>query len=207
MAMTDELTVFIVDDDEAVRDSLDALLGAEGLRSQAFATGEAFMAACTPESRGCVLLDVRLPGVDGLTLQQRLGDGGIRLPVIIMTGHGDIPMAVKAMKAGAADFIEKPFDDGRLMETVRRALKAAAAPPAGADETARRRLARLTPRETDVLKGLVKGRLNKIIAYELGISPRTVEIHRARVMEKLGVKSLSEVVRIALAAGLDPEAS
>jgi len=205
--MANDLTIFIIDDDEAIRDSLDALLSVEGYQTKSFASGEAFLAACTPGCRGCALLDVRLPGIDGLSLQQKLVDTGIHLPVIIMTGYGDVPMAVQAMKAGAVDFIEKPFDDVFLMASVHRALELATqdASSLGIDSKAQQRLAKLTPRERDVLGGMVKGQPNKIIAYKLDISPRTVEIHRARVMEKLAVKSLSEVVRIALAAGLNPD--
>ena len=209
-----EPTVFVVDDDEAVRDSLTVMLEAEGLAVEAFPSGRALLEALTPGRAGCVVADVRMPDMDGLELLDRLmaRDGG-RLRVIIMTGHGDVPMAVRAMKAGAVDFIEKPFAPEVIVGVVRRALEARRPAPAGAaavaaaaaeaDEAAAR-LASLTAREAEVLEQLVIGRPNKVIAHELGISARTVEIHRARVMEKTGARSLSHLVRIALAAGVDP---
>lgn len=204
-----EPVVFVVDDDEAVRDSLQMLLESDGLAVEAFASGAEFLKADLPRRGGCVVLDVRLGDMNGLDLQQKLATLRIVLPVILITGHGDIPMAVAAMKAGAADFIEKPFADGVLLDSVRRALGAAssAAGKAPLDTENESRIARLTPREREVLEHLTIGRPNKLIAAELGISPRTVEIHRARVMEKTGAKSLSHLVRMALAAGIDPEPS
>ncbi len=204
-----EPVVFVVDDDEAVRDSLRMLLESDGLEVDAFASGAEFLAADLPGRGGCVVLDVRLGDMNGLDLQKKLAALRIELPVILITGHGDIPMAVAAMKAGAADFIEKPFADGVLLDSVRRALGAASpasgkAPP---DTESEFRIARLSPREREVLEHLTIGRPNKLIAAELGISPRTVEIHRARVMEKTEAKSLSHLVRMALAAGIDPEPS
>ena len=199
--------MFVVDDDEAVRDSLAVMLEAEGLAVEAFASGRALLEALAPGQRpGCVVADVRMPDMDGLELLDRLmaRDGG-RPPVIIVTGHGDVPMAVRAMKAGAVDFIEKPFTPELILDTVRRHLEgpreACAEAPGEGGEVALR-LGRLTPRERDVLEQLVIGRPNKVIAYELGISPRTVEIHRARVMEKMGARSLSHLVRMALAVGI-----
>ena len=204
-----EPVVFVVDDDEAVRDSLRMLLESDGLAVEVFASGTEFLEANLSRRDGCVVLDVRLPDMNGLDLQHKLASLRIALPVILITGHGDIPMAVAAMKAGAVDFIEKPFPDGVLLDSVRRALGAAspAASKAPPDTESESRIARLSPREREVLEHLTIGRPNKLIAVELGISPRTVEIHRARVMEKTGAKSLSHLVRMALAAGIDPEPS
>jgi two-component system, LuxR family, response regulator FixJ len=207
-----EPVVFVVDDDEAVRDSLAVMLEAEGLAVEAFASGRALLEALAPGGRaGCVVADVRMPDMDGLELLERLmardGGGGGRLPVIIMTGHGDVPMAVRAMKAGAVDFIEKPFTPELILATVRRHLEppgdaARGGAPGGEGDGVARRLEQLTPREREVLEQLVIGRQKKVIAHELDISPRTVEIHRARVMEKMGARSLSHLVRMALAAGI-----
>lgn len=203
--MGDDPTVFVVDDDEAARDSLTILLEASGFRVAAFASAEAFLATHDPGRRGCALIDVRMPGMDGLQLQRELRARDIGLPAIVITGHGDVPLAVAAMKAGAIDFIEKPYAETALLEAVRRGL-------AFADEVgrearlaavARERIGRLTPREREVLIQLVHGHPNKAVARNLSLSPRTVEIHRARVMEKLEAKSLPEVVRLALAAGID----
>ena len=193
-------TVFIVDDDDAVRDSLQVLLESAGLTVEAFASPTAFLGSSAPERPGCLLVDVRMPEMDGIELQEALTAANRRLPVIVMTGHADVPLAVRAMKAGAVDFIEKPFDDEVIIETVRRALELR---PAANPEIAQR-LALLTPREREVLEGLVAGRANKVIAFDLDISPRTVEIHRARVMEKMQARSLSQLVRMALEAGISP---
>lgn len=200
--MPDAPTVFIVDDDDAVRDSLQILLTVEGYRIETFESGVAFLEAFGAGRPGCLLADVRMPDMSGLDLQEILNERHASLPVIIMTGHGDVPMAVRVMKAGAVDFIEKPFSDTSILDGVRRALaqagRAAADRTFAADATAR--LEALTPREREVLDRLVAGRPNKVIAFELGISPRTVEIHRARVMEKMQADSLSHLVRLALAA-------
>ncbi len=204
--MSDEPRIFIVDDDEAIRDSLQLLLRASGFGNVvAYASARDFLAQAEPAPGECLLLDVRMPEMDGLELQQELNRRGIKLPVIIMTGHGDVPIAVRAMKAGAADFIEKPFSDELLLDCVRRARVHAAETlrERGEAEETKRRLETLTPREREVLQGMVAGRPNKLIAYDLGISPRTVEIHRARVMEKMQARSLSALVRMALAAGID----
>jgi len=200
--------VFIVDDDAAVRDSLAALIDSAGFAAQSYASGTVFLESMPPKRGGCVLLDIQMPDLSGLEIQARLAASHPDLRVIIVTGHADVPLAVKAMKGGAFDFIEKPFDDETLIECVRRALsesaragdgELAADGEAGAD-----RLAQLTPRERDVLQQLIIGNPNKVIAYELGISPRTVEVHRARVMDKMQARNLSHLVRMALAAGLDP---
>jgi two-component system response regulator FixJ len=199
-------TVFIVDDDDAVRDSLGALLESAGLTAESFASGTRFLDALGPDRIGCVLLDVQMPDLGGLEIQERLAASQSGLRVIIITGHGDVPLAVRAMKAGAVDFIEKPFDDGVLLDCVQRALAESQRGQAGeAAAAGLEGLGQLTPRERDVLHQLIVGNPNKVIAYELGISPRTVEVHRARVMEKMQAKSLSHLVRMALAAGVDPE--
>jgi two-component system response regulator FixJ len=203
--MTDNI-VFVVDDDDAVRDSLAALLESEGHEVRAFASAEAFLAEVQNEMLGCVLADVRMSGMDGLQLQNRLSIEHAALPVILITGHGDITMAVKAMKAGAIDFIEKPFSDDVILDSVQRALTTGVKTHEhqSREANARRRIERLTQREREVLEELVTGNPNKVIAHNLGISPKTVEIHRARVMEKTQAGNLSQLVRMALAAGIDP---
>ena len=196
-------TVFIVDDDEAVRESLEALLEAKGHTVKTFATAESFLAAYRPGQPGCALVDLRMPGMDGLALLEQLRSKGARLPVVMVTGHGDIALAVKAMKAGAIDFVEKPYRNEAILELVDRALSLAgegAALVVSAD--AAERIAGLTPRERDVLERLVAGKPNKIIAHELQISPRTVEIHRSNLMKRMHADSLSHLVRMALAAGV-----
>lgn len=203
--MTRTPTIFIVDDDDAIRDSLRLLLESAGYaRIVAHDSGRSFLDEASPQPGDCLLLDVRMPDMDGLELQAEIRRRGIRVPIIVMTGHGDVPIAVRAMKAGAADFIEKPFADDILIESVRRALVLAAAVDRDSAETdiVRHRLETLTAREREVLEGLVAGRPNKVIAHDLGISPRTVEIHRARVMDKMQARSLSALVRMALAAGI-----
>ena len=199
--MAGSAIVHVVDDDAAVRDSLGLLLESAGFSVRTYGSATAFLADLPQHAAGCVLTDVRMPELDGLALQRRLHEQGSRLPVIVMTGHGDVPIAVEALKAGAVDFLEKPFDDEHLLVAVRGALAAsqrtdqeAAAAAAIAD-----RLASLTPREREVLERLVAGLPNKTIAYDLGSSPRTVEVHRARVMEKMGARSLPELVRMTIA--------
>ncbi|SNT00571.1 two component transcriptional regulator, LuxR family [Sphingomonas laterariae] len=194
--------VYLVDDEEAIRRSASFMLRASGHQVEAFACGDDFLKVARDLEPGCVLLDIRMPGSDGLAVQQALVDRGIMLPVIIMTGHGDIGIAVRAMKAGAVDFIEKPFEKAallgaleqgwlRLDRSVRQHVQA---------QDAAQRLKVLTAREREVLDGLVEGLPNKTIAFDLGISPRTVEIHRANLMVKLKVRSLSEALRLAFAA-------
>ena len=202
---TARILVPVVDDDAAVRDSLSLLLQAAGYVSVGFASAEALLAGLPAEAR-CLIADVRMPGgMDGVCLVETLRRRGIPLPVILVSGHGDIPLAVRAIKAGAADFIEKPYQATTILGTVAAAL---ASRPAGAlpadlpDVEAERQIAALSPREREVLVGLVAGKLNKTIAHDLGISPRTVEVHRAHLMEKLGVRGLSAAVRLALSAGL-----
>jgi len=195
--------VYIVDDDEAVRESLDALLAAVGYETQSFASAHAFLATSDAAAEGCLLTDVRMPDMDGLDLQQRTAATRPGLAVVVMTGHGDVPLAVRAMKAGAVDFVEKPFAEEVILQSVAQAVAAAAARrKVGDRDGILLRVEQLTAREREVMDGLVAGLPNKTIAYDLGISPRTVEIHRARVMEKMQARSLPELVRLALAAGL-----
>jgi two-component system response regulator FixJ len=197
-------TVFIVDDDEAVRESLAAVLETQELTAIGFASAEAFLLSYKPVPAGCAIIDLRMPGMDGLTLLEHLRSKGLMLPAVVVTGHGDVPLAVRAMKAGAIDFIEKPYTNATLLDAVRRGLDSARA---GAliqldQSDIKARLETLTGRERDVLRQLVIGNPNKIIAFHLSISPRTVEIHRANVMKKMGAESLSHLVRMALGAGL-----
>jgi two-component system response regulator FixJ len=206
--VTHEPTIFIVDDDEAVRDSLQLLLQAAGFpQIGAYGSSLQFLDAAAPRPGDCLLLDVRMPDMDGLEVQAELNRRAIRLPVIVMTGHGDVPIAVRAMKAGAADFIEKPFQDDVLIASVRRALALSAETTRVSEEVSEtvRRLETLTAREREVLEGMVAGHPNKVIAHDLGISSRTVEIHRARVMDKMDARSLSVLVRMSLAAGVAPD--
>jgi len=200
--MTNEQTVFIVEDDAAVRDSLGLLLGLQGFRTQSFSCAEDFLRIYQPSWAGCLLLDVRMPGMNGLELQESLRRQGLALPVIIMTAHGDITTVRTALKSGAVDFLEKPVDPAALLAAVRAALDAdAARRRAGMEaEGARQRLSVLTARERQVMELVAKGCHNREIAETLGISPRTVEVHKARVMEKLQVQSVPELVRIVLRA-------
>jgi len=193
--------VFIVDDDAGIRDSIRMLSEAAGLKTRTFHSAEAFLADPSAK-RGCLIADVRMPGMSGLELQEEIGRRHPQLPVIVITGHADIPLAVHAMKAGAVDFLEKPFDSARLMESVRRALELGSKTRSRKEEThiARRLLDHLSQRERTVLDRLVQGQPNKIVAYELGISPRTVEIHRAHIMLKMDASSLADLVRTVLMA-------
>jgi two-component system response regulator FixJ len=194
--------VHLVDDDAAIRRSVSFMLKTSGFRVRIYETGVELLKDATKLEEGCILLDIRMPGMDGLEVQQKLQSAGAALPVIIMTGHGDVALAVKAMKAGAVDFIEKPFEKGVLLAALEEGCRRITRKEA-TDERARDaaiRLQGLTMRERDVLDGLAQGLPNKTIAADLGISPRTVEIHRANLMSKLGVRSLSEALRIAFAA-------
>ena len=198
------MTVHVIDDDQAMRESLDFLLGVQGFGVALYSSAAEFLAALPGlPAEDCILSDISMPGMSGIELVRRLKERGARLPIILMTGHADVPMAVEAMKAGISDFIEKPFAQDVLLDAVRTALTRGAASADGdSDQAAQDRIANLSPRETDVLKGVVEGKANKVIAYELGISPRTVEIYRANLMSKTGARNLSELMRIALAAGL-----
>jgi two-component system, LuxR family, response regulator FixJ len=200
--------VYIVDDDEAVRHSLAVLLAGLPFAVSSFASAQEFLAAAASLPAGCLIADMRMPGMTGLELRRRLNEQALDFPTVIITGHGDVPLAVRAMKEGAVDFIEKPYAIEAVLSAIEVALvRLAEANPGGAATTeAATRLALLTPREREVLEGLLAGLPNKSIAYDLAISPRTVEVHRARVMQKLQARSLSEVVRLALAAGLSPRA-
>ncbi|MDF0544204.1 response regulator FixJ [Sphingobium sp. H39-3-25] len=198
-------TIHVVDDDEAIRRSLSFLLKTNGFTVRTYEGGLAFLKECGTLDPGCVLLDVRMPDIDGLEVQKELRARGIMIPVVIMTGHGEVDMPVAAMKAGASDFIEKPFEKAALLACIQAATQQAFAQRgAGARaEEARDRLNVLTEREHEVLQGLVQGLPNKTIAYDLGISPRTVEIHRANLMTKLEVHSLAEALRIAFQSGME----
>ena len=201
--MAEPAAVHVIDDDEAVRHSLEFLLDCAGIPVRTYESGLAFLKVVGDLRSGCILTDLRMPDLDGLALQHKLLQMGIRLPIIVMTGHGDVPIAVQALKAGAADFIEKPFEDEVLVAAVRSALDASLRSQERekeAEEIAAR-LATLTPRERQVLDRLVAGQPNKTIAFDLGASPRTVEVHRARVMEKMGARSFSELVRMAVSVG------
>ena len=201
-------TIYIVDDDLAVREGLKALLTAEGLALAAFETAESFLAVVTPETLGCAIVDIRMPGMSGLELQRELKRRDIALPVIIITGHGDVPVAVSALKAGAVDFLEKPFDSDALLASIDEALKRGSS-RAGSGigsgltlsltkQAVAERVAQLTPREREVMDLVVAGHPNKVVADRLSIAVRTVEIHRAHVMEKTGARNLSELIRMAI---------
>ncbi|MCC6947979.1 MAG: response regulator transcription factor FixJ [Bradyrhizobiaceae bacterium] len=202
--MPNNLVVHVIDDDEAARDSLRFLLEAAELRVRTYESGSAFLEVLPAVDPGCVITDVRMPGVSGIELLQRLRKLPFELPVIVITGHGDVPLAVEAMKLGAVDFFEKPFDDDALLAAVRSAMNRYEKDLKRETDRAEinSRIAALSPRERQVLEGLVAGHPNKNIAFDLGISPRTVEIYRANVMTKMQAGSLSELVRMALVAGL-----
>ena len=195
-------TVFVVDDDPAIRFAMQALMESIGLKHEILASGDEFLENVSDQRSGCLVLDIRMPGLGGLELQEELIRRGNTLPIIFITGHGDVPMAVDAMQKGAVDFIQKPFRDQDLLDRVREAL--------ATDEEQRKtqqehaevaeRLARLTNREREVFDLVVTGKPNKVIAYELGVSQRTVEIHRARVMEKMSAKSLADLVKMHMTA-------
>ena len=199
-------TVHVVDDDPAVRRSLERLLDAAGFHVVSYQSPAAFLNAASGLSAGCVLLDIRMPGVDGLEVQARLNRLRVNLPVIVMTGHGDVPSAVRAMKAGAVDFLEKPFDDETLLNAIGGAFAKASRLIGGDREAVRaaQRIATLSPREREVLDALLAGRPNKVIAFDLNISVRTVEVHRARMMERLGIKQFADAIRLAVMATLAP---
>jgi len=202
--MSTEKTVFVVDDDQAMRNSLKWLIESVGMRVETFGSANAFIDAYYPGRSGCLLLDVRMPGMSGLDLQELFLRQGIRIPIIIITGHGDVPMAVRAMKSGAVDFIEKPFNDELLLDSIRDALNLDDRQRSEQAERAEvaARLAHLTPREMEVMAMVTDGKSNKEIASELGVSAKTVEAHRARVMEKMDASSLADLVKMAMAANV-----
>ena len=202
--MSQGKNVYVIDDDPAIRGSLDFLLGAAGFSVRAFDSGQVFLDQLAKLEHGCVVTDMRMPGIDGMELLRRVNSGARKLPVIVMTGHGDVPLAVEAMKLGALDFLEKPFEDDRLIGMIETALSGqqngSKSEAAMADMAAR--VASLTQRERQVIQGLVTGQSNKTIAREYNISPRTVEVYRANVMTKMQAGNLSELVRFALRAGI-----
>jgi len=193
-------TIFIVDDDEAIRDSLDMLLKTVDLNTTTFGSGDEFLEAYDPGWEGCILLDIRMPGTSGMEVQKRLAESGCSIPIIFITGHGDIPMAVEAMHIGAFDFIQKPFRDQDLLDRIDQALTTSdeQEQQSARKKTVQNQFQTLTPREQEVMQFVVHGSANKVIAMDLGVSQRTVEIHRARVMEKMQARSLAELVRMAL---------
>ena len=202
--MNDKTFIHVIDDDAAMRDSLAFLLDVNGFKPLVYDSASAFLAQSRIDASSCVVSDIRMPGMNGIELVRKLKSDGYACPVILVTGHGDVALAVEAMKAGAADFIEKPFDDAILLGAIRTALEARPATQgdSAAKQEAEARLAVLSPRERDVLQGLVAGKINKVIANDLSISPRTVEVYRANLMAKTSARSMSELMRIALAAGL-----
>ena len=195
-------TVFVVDDDEAVRTSLRLLLKSVGLPVETFASAQEFLDQFDPDRSGCLVLDIRMPSMSGLELQQHLNDRHSIMPIVFITGHGDVPMAVEAMQAGAVDFIQKPFRDQDLIDRINRALEKDREMRSELRERdeIRRRMSQLTPREREVLELVTQGKANKVIAGDLNVSQRTVEIHRARVMEKMGANSLAHLVRMVIEA-------
>lgn len=194
--------IYVIDDDEAIRRSLAFLLRTAGLVARTYESAEVFLGEAKDLAPGCVITDVRMPGIDGIELVRRLTEARLPLAGIVITGHGDIALAVEAMKAGAVDFIEKPFKDEVLLRAVERALNSGASSDAVARQHDQAALASLSPRERQVLEGVVAGKTSKVIARDLDISPRTVEVHRAGMMMKTGAKSLSDLVRMALLVGL-----
>ena len=198
--MSNEPVVHVVDDDTAIRDSLAFLLDTANLVSRTYESAAALLAHAANLEPGCIVTDVRMPDMNGLEMVRRLAEIGVRHPVIVMTGHADVPLAIEAVRAGVKDFIEKPFDDEALLVSIRAAIadQAQTAEHAGRDTELRERLASLSSRERQVLDGLVAGQANKVIAYDLEISPRTVEVYRANVMTKMQARSLSELVRMTI---------
>lgn len=200
--MANEPVVHVIDDDSAARHSLEFLLDCAGMKARGWDSATAFLEALPTLDHGCIVTDVRMPGMSGIELVGRLKELGVADPVIVITGHADVPMAIDAMKRGVADFIEKPFSDEVILDSIRSALSrhGAAAEQQAERDRVRERLAALSPRERDVLDGLVEGHPNKVIAFDLGISARTVEVYRANLMTKMQAGSLSELVRMAMVA-------
>jgi len=200
--MSGKTMIYVVDDDDAVRRSASFMLKTSGFQVRAFASGVELLGQVKHLDPGCILLDIRMPEMDGLEVQEELNRRGVAMPVIVLTGHGDVATAVTAMRNGASDFLEKPFEKASLLDAIGRAAETLGRHDAASvsEREAKVRIAGLTPRERDVLRELARGHPNKTIAYDLGISPRTVEVHRANVMSKLDVRSLSEALRIAFAS-------
>ena len=202
--MPNKAKVYVIDDDEAMRDSLNFLLDSAGFDVTLFETAQNFLDALPGLEFGCVVSDVRMPGIDGIELLKRMKTGHSTFPILVMTGHGDVPLAVEAMKLGAVDFLEKPFEDDRLIGMIEAAIRQAE--PAARSEAVTNdiaaRVATLSPRERQVMDGLIAGLSNKLIARDYDISPRTIEVYRANVMTKMQANSLSELVRLAMKAGL-----
>jgi len=198
--VTLEITVFVVDDDQAVRDSLALLVQSVGLEVETFASAKDFLDAYRPDRRGCLITDIRMPGMSGLELQEQLYSDGYHIPVIVLTGFGDVPAAVRALKGGAVDFVEKPFNPQALLDLVQQAIVLDAEIREQAAHQARlaERMALLTPREQEVMALVVAGKANKVIAIDLSISERTVELHRARIMKKMRARSLAQLMRMVL---------
>jgi two-component system response regulator FixJ len=202
--MPDKKLIHIIDDEDAIRRSASFMLKTSGYAVETWSSGVTFLKEVRHVEHGCILLDVRMPEIDGLEVQRTLVERGVTMPVIILTSHGDVSIAVRAMKMGALEFIEKPFEKAVLIRAIEAAFEQLAATDSASIRAAEAKmiLGALTPRERDVLEGLAQGLPNKTIAYDLGISPRTVEVHRANVMTKLNVRSLSDALRIAFAAGM-----
>ena len=202
--MPNKAKVYVIDDDEAMRDSLNFLLNSAGFGVTLFETAQKFLDVLPSLDFGCVVSDVRMPGIDGIELLKRMKAGNSTFPILIMTGHGDVPLAVEAMKLGAVDFLEKPFEDDRLIGMIEAAIRQAE--PTARSEAVTHdiaaRIATLSPRERQVMDGLIAGLSNKLIARDYDISPRTIEVYRANVMTKMQANSLSELVRLAMRAGL-----
>ena len=192
--------VFVVDDDQAVRESLALLVQSVGIEAETFASAREFLDTYRPDQRGCLITDIRMPGMSGLELQEQLSSDGVRIPVIVLTGHGDVPAAVRALKGGAVDFVEKPFNPQALLDLVQQAIAKDAEIRELADQEAAvaERMSLLTPREHEVMTLVVAGKANKVIAIELSISERTVELHRGRIMKKMQARSLAELMRAVL---------
>ncbi|HET7132746.1 MAG TPA: response regulator transcription factor [Gammaproteobacteria bacterium] len=202
----DEPLVYVVDDDEAIRDSLGLLLESMGLAHRVYASAFEFLEAYDPQQHACLVADIRMPGMSGLDLQEKLNEQHAGIPIVFITGHGDVPMAVNAMKAGAADFIQKPFRDQDLLDRINKglALDREGRAQRAQQQKIRQLLELLTPREAEVMQRVVRGQANKVIAMDLGVSQRTVELHRARVMRKLKMRSLAELVSAVQSLGEEP---
>lgn len=199
--------VFVIDDDASMREAISRLLSAVGLSAQTFSSGREFLGTTLPDVPGCVILDVRLPGLSGLDLQKEMVEKGIHIPIIFVTGHGDIPMSVQAMKAGAVEFLTKPFRDQDLLDAIRAAIRTDRTGRKLRAESSelRQRLKTLTPREREVMAMVVTGFLNKQVALQLGTSEKTIKIHRGHVMQKMNADSLAELVRMSQKLGIDPD--